>query len=127
MQNLIPLPASIKSSQGTYTLPSNAAIFVRPDREEIRLVGGFLADCLRPATGFELPVSPAEVASTGGILLKTDGVAAELGQEGYELVVETDGISLRAPHPAGLFHGVQTIRQLLPPAIEAHAQQSGPW
>ncbi|HEU0291614.1 MAG TPA: beta-N-acetylhexosaminidase [Anaerolineales bacterium] len=127
MQNLIPLPASIKPTQETYTLPSNAAVFVQPDWEEIRLVGAFLADCLRPATGFELPVIPAEVASTGGILLTTDGAGADLGPEGYELVVEPNGILLRAPHPAGLFRGVQTLRQLLPPAIEAYTLQPGPW
>lgn len=127
MQNLIPLPASISSGQGTCTLASDATIFVHPDQEGTRRVGGFLADCLRPATGFELPLVPAEAASTGGILLTMDGAGADLGEEGYELVVETDGISLHAPRPAGLFHGIQTIRQLLPPAIEAHTQQSGPW
>ena len=127
MQNLIPLPALIKSSQETFTLHSDAAIFVRPGREEIRLVGGFLADCLRPATGFELPVLIAEASSSNGILLTTDGAGTDLGEEGYELVVEPEGIVLRAPHPVGLFRGIQTIRQLLPPAIEAHTQQSGPW
>ena len=127
MQNLIPLPASIKSTQETYTLASNAAIFVQPDREEIRRVGGFLAETLRPATGFELPVIPAEATSTGGILLTMDGAGADLGGEGYELVVETNGITLRALHPAGLFHGAQTIRQLLPPAIETEIRQPSPW
>jgi hexosaminidase len=127
MQNLIPLPALISPGQGTYTLHSNAAIFVHADREEIRLVGQFLADRLRPATGFELPVLPAEPDSTGGILLTRDGAGTDLGQEGYELVVEPKGILLRALHPSGLFRGVQTIRQLLPPAIEAHTRQSGSW
>jgi hexosaminidase len=127
LQNFIPLPASISSRQGTYTLHSDAAIFVHPDQEETRRVGGVLADCLRPATGFELPLVPAEAVSTGGILLTIDGAGTDLGEEGYELVVETAGITLRASHPAGLFCGVQTIRQLLPPAIEAHTQQSGPW
>jgi hexosaminidase len=127
MQNLIPFPASIRPSEGTYTIHSNAAIFVHPDQEEIRRVGGFLADYLRPATGFELPVLPAESASAGGILLTMDGAGADLGQEGYELVVEPTGIRLRALHPDGLFRGVQTIRQLLPPAIEGGTRQSGPW
>ena len=68
MQNLIPLPASIKPGQGTYTLHSDTAIFIPPDREEIRLVGQFLADRLRTATGFELPLLPAEAPSTNGIL-----------------------------------------------------------
>jgi hexosaminidase len=127
MQNLIPFPASIRPSEETYTLHSNAAVTVDSDLEEIRLVGRFLADRLRPATGFELPVSIAEATSTGGIFLTTDGAGTDLGEEGYELVVKPNGILLRASHPAGLFRGAQTIRQLLPPAIEAPTPQSGPW
>ncbi len=127
MQNLIPLPALMKLDQGTYTLHSDAAISVHPDREEIRLVGHFLADRLRPATGFELPLLPAEAPSTNGILLTIYEAGTDLGEEGYELLVEPNGILLRGLHPAALFRGVQTIRQLLPPAIEAHTQQPGPW
>jgi len=127
MRYLIPLPGLIKPDEGTYTLPSDAAIFVRPDQEEIRRVGGFLADCLRPATGFELPLLPADAPSTDGILLTIEEERTDLGEEGYELIVEPNGILLRAPYLTGLFHGVQTIRQLLPPAIESHAKQLGAW
>jgi hexosaminidase len=127
MQNVIPLPTWVGPGQGIYNLHSNAAIFFRPDQEEIRRVGEFFADCLRPATGFELPLLPAEDSSKNGILLAIDEAGKDLGEESYELVVEPDGILLHAPHPTGLFRGVQTIRQLLPPEIEAHAQSSGPW
>ena len=127
MQNLIPFPASIQPGQGTYTLGSDAAIFVQSDREDIRDVGQFLADRLRPATGFELPILSNEVATTGGILLTTNGAGTDLGEEGYELAVEPNGIRLRGLHPAGLFRGAQTIRQLLPPKIEARTPQSGSW
>lgn len=127
MQNLIPHPASIRLSEGTYTLHSNAAIIVQSDQAEIHRVGEFLADCLRPATGFELPILPAEDSSTNGILLTTDEAGTDLGEEGYELIVEPKGILLRAPHPAGLFRGAQTIRQLLPASIERDTRQSGPW
>jgi hexosaminidase len=127
MQNLIPLPALMKLDQVTYTLHSDAAISVHPDQEEIRRVGEFLADRLRPATGFELPLLPAEAPSTKGILLTMKDAGTDLGEEGYELVVEPNRIILRALHPSGLFRGAQTIRQLLPPAIESHTWQSGPW
>lgn len=127
MQNLIPFPASVKPGEGIYTLGSDAAIFVQPDREEIRLVAQFLADRLRPATGFELPVLPAEADSTGGILLTINEAGTDLWEEGYELVVEPIGVVLRALHPAVLFRGAQTIRQLLPPSIESHTRQPGPW
>ncbi|HMD80357.1 MAG TPA: beta-N-acetylhexosaminidase, partial [Anaerolineales bacterium] len=127
MHNLIPLPASIRPSEGTYALHSKTSIFIHPDQEEIRLIGQFLADRLRPATGFDLPVLRAETFSNNGILLMRGGTEADPGEEGYELVVEPEGIVLRASHPAGLFRGTQTIRQLLPPSIEAHAPQSAPW
>ncbi|CAA9309114.1 MAG: GH20, partial [uncultured Gemmatimonadaceae bacterium] len=44
--------------------------------------------------------------------------AAARGAEGYELVVERERVLLRAAHPAGLFYGVQTLRQLLPASVE---------
>jgi hexosaminidase len=40
-----------------------------------------------------------------------------LGAEGYELKISPQGVVLSAPHPAGLFYGVQTLRQLLPPVL----------
>jgi hexosaminidase len=36
-------------------------------------------------------------------------------------------VDIRAQSPAGLFHGVQTLRQLLPTAVERRSAQPGPW
>jgi hexosaminidase len=47
------------------------------------------------------------------------GGPASLGDEGYELTVGADSVLLRAARPAGLFRGAQTLRQLLPPGVEA--------
>ena len=127
MQNLIPLPASITPGTGKYTLGPKTAIFVPPVREDTHLVGQFLAERLRPACGYDLPVLSTAASSAGGITLAIDGTVTDLGPEGYELTVELGGILLRAPQPAGLFHGIQTIRQCLPPAIEARTRQPGPW
>jgi hexosaminidase len=41
--------------------------------------------------------------------------------------VTANGVQVVAYKPAGLFHGLQTIRQLLPAAVESSTQQPGPW
>jgi hexosaminidase len=48
------------------------------------------------------------------MLILSKGSAAESG-EGYQLTVNESELRLQAGTPEGLFYGVQTIRQLLPP------------
>ena len=50
---------------------------------------------------------------------------SRLGREGFRLEVSPRRIVLRASAPAGLFYGVQTLRQLFPPAIYSAAKWSG--
>ena len=60
-------------------------------------------------------------------MLTTVGSDPALGEEGYELTIAPDGVTITAAGPAGLFYGVQTLRQLLPPQIEQATAQAGPW
>ena len=64
-----------------------------------------------------VPEPPAQLR------LDLDGsLSAELGDEGYALDITPGGIHIRAPWSAGLFYGLQTLRQLSPenaPALGA--------
>ena len=53
-------------------------------------------------------------AGGGGIEVRLDP-GAGTGAEGYRLVSGPTGVVISATSGAGLFHGVQTLRQLLPP------------
>lgn len=90
-------------------------------------VAAYLAGLLRPATGYALPVvtrAPSEPA----IGLTLSGAPAAVGEQGYRLATDPGGIVLSAQSAAGLFDGVQTLRQLLPVAIEsAKAVQGASW
>ncbi|MDI6104955.1 beta-N-acetylhexosaminidase [Actinoplanes sp. NEAU-A12] len=85
-------------------------------------VAGQLAAALRPATGFGLPVVTA--AGTAAIALVLEPGHPD---EGYRLDIRDARVELRASRPAGLFAGVQTLRQLLPPEIEADTPQRRRW
>jgi len=126
--SVIPKPAEVNLSGGTFPLTERTQVLVNPADPELLAIGQYLADHLRPATGYPFPVQAATGAlPEGSILLTLSDSDPSLGEEGYELAITPNGVRLSAPHPAGLFWGVQTIRQLLPPSIESSAPQDGPW
>ncbi|MEJ2875410.1 MULTISPECIES: family 20 glycosylhydrolase [unclassified Saccharothrix] len=125
LQSVVPVPASVQATPGTtHILTASTKIHTTPTAHE---VGNFLAGVLRPSTGYPLPVEDTTGTPTDGIALLIGGAPATVGDQGYHLTVTTAAITLRANTPAGLFAGVQTLRQLLPGKIESKTAQPGPW
>jgi hexosaminidase len=119
---VIPAPAAVREGGSPYRI--TAATRIRVDGGgEARRVGAYLADVLRPSTGYRLPLTTSGPA---GIRLKL-AKGGPYGPEGYRLDSRAGGVTITATAPAGLFHGVQTLRQLLPAAIEKKTVQPGPW
>ncbi|MFE9096289.1 beta-N-acetylhexosaminidase [Streptomyces sp. NPDC007264] len=121
LTQVIPAPASVAAGGSPYRITPGTRIRVDGSRET-RRVGEYLADVLRPSTGYRLPVT---AHGAGGIRLRLGG--GPTGGEGYRLDSGPRGVTITARRPAGLFHGVQTLRQLLPAAVERKTAQPGPW
>ncbi|WST42438.1 beta-N-acetylhexosaminidase [Streptomyces sp. NBC_01167] len=121
---IVPAPASVRPAGSPYTLTPLTRIRVDGSRDA-RRVGDYLAGLLRPSTGYALPVTRDDLP--GGIRLRLRASERSLGEEGYRLESARGGITLTARKPAGLFHAVQTLRQLLPAAVEKDTRQRGPW
>ncbi|WP_432095471.1 beta-N-acetylhexosaminidase [Streptomyces sp. bgisy100] len=66
-------------------------------------------------------------AAAGAGAAAATGAAEDLGDEGYRLDSSRAGVAISARTATGLFHGIQTLRQLLPAAVERQARQPGPW
>ncbi|MEV1078649.1 beta-N-acetylhexosaminidase [Streptomyces sp. NPDC050211] len=121
LDRVIPAPASVDAGGSPYRITDSTRIRVDGSREA-RRVGEYLADVLRPSTGYRLPVT---TYGSGGIQLRLG--KGSFGAEGYRLDSGRKGVTITAAGPSGLFHGVQTLRQLLPAAVEKDSVQPGPW
>ncbi|WP_285510918.1 beta-N-acetylhexosaminidase [Streptomyces sp. NBRC 14336] len=121
LDRVVPAPASAQPGGSPYRITRATHIRVDASRET-RRVGEYLAGILRPSTGYRLPVT---THGAGGIQLRLK--KGPFGAEGYRLDSGREGVVITAAEPAGLFHGVQTLRQLLPAAVEKDSVQPGPW
>ncbi len=125
---IIPKPVSIVEGTGTFILSEKSAIFVPGESAEVKQIGKQLADQLKPATGFEITVRPLDGKQTrANIYLSLASGDTQLGEEGYQLTITNETVNLIANKPAGLFNGIQTLRQLFPAGIEVKSVQQGPW
>ena len=128
--DLIPRPVSVMATGGYFSIKSGTDIYVSGESKELKQIGQYLADKLKLSTGFEIDViSATKTPGSGNIYLTLteNNPDARLGDEGYELIITKKLVLLSANKPAGLFRGIQTVRQLLPAKIEMASRQTGPW
>src|SRR5215204_2905341 len=111
MSNLIPKPATLNAATGEFALSHTTKIVASSANAETFAIAKLLADNIEQHVKFKLAVMD-EDQSPGNIHLQLNDDAS-LGEEGYELSIQTDGIWINAYCPAGLFYGVQTLRQIL--------------
>jgi hexosaminidase len=116
---VIPQPLSMELRDGTFPLRPTTKIYVQGDAKDVAETAKYLAETLAPATGYRLSIESLKDTATPpqGILLSVKDAPADLGEEGYLLDVTPDRVEIRAARAPGLFYGVQTLRQLLPPEI----------
>ncbi len=117
---LIPMPTRVTSREGAFSLSARTKIQAP---STLRDLAERFRDDLRPATGLPLPIATSAAGSR--IVLALDPRLKTLGDEGYRLVVTPRQVQVRAARPAGVFYGLQTFRQLLPPALFRKAPITG--
>lgn len=122
--NIIPEPVSVTVGQGRYPLGSSLVIGGDLAREEVMKTAQHLAGKLQATSGKTITINPADAAAAIRLLL-IPTLDAEIGKEGYRLEVTANGVVIKANQPAGLFYGVQTLIQLLPPAVEGKSLDAG--
>lgn len=110
--NIIPAPQSLVEGQGHYVLSASTSVtYVGQEGSE---VAKFFVDKVNAATRFGLTAKAG--TSDTGIRFVLD--AKVEGAEAYVLKVTGQGAEIKASTTDGLFYGMQTLLQLLPPEVE---------
>jgi hexosaminidase len=121
-QTIVPKPQEITpGSDDPFELTGKTRITIVD--ESMRPIAEYLAARLEPATGFH-PSIVMEQPAPGDIQLTNLYSEASLGDEGYSINCGKPGVVICAPKLAGLFYGVQSLRQMLPPQIESKTKVS---
>ncbi|NOR87945.1 MAG: family 20 glycosylhydrolase, partial [Bacteroidales bacterium] len=125
---ILPKPLSVIASGSSFELNANTKIFVNEESEELLNIGHYFANLIKPATGFDLKVkSTVTMSNSNAIYLSISKLETKFGKEGYILEISEGKVSIKANSPKGIFHGVQSLRQILPKEIETSTKQHKSW
>jgi len=128
INNIIPKPVEVNSTGDMFQITNATKVYVPPGFKDVLTIGTYLSEKLQVATGFDLPVTELNsVLPRGNICLLLINNDPQLDNEGYRLTVTDGFVLLEGTTAVGLFRGVQTIRQLLPPSIESSTVQNTNW
>ena len=116
--NLLPEPVKAIRNPGYFKLQEKISI-EGPSLATLQPTLQFLKQRLSIPTGLTVLVSTQPSAAPIKLILNKQADPL-IGNEGYHLSVTSSAITLRANEAAGLFYGVQSLIQLLPPSIESN-------
>ncbi|HKV69894.1 MAG TPA: beta-N-acetylhexosaminidase [Gemmatimonadales bacterium] len=128
---IIPKPVTLVRHPGAFTLRPRTVVMTTPD---LKPLGQQLIAYLRPATGVDFTlVTGNQIPAAAGphpsiILLAIDSLQGGHGPEGYSIDISSAEVAIQGATPAGVFYGIQTLRQLFPPDILRRAPVGDvPW
>ena len=117
---LIPWPASVTLSAGErFAITKETVIETSPGQADLQRIAKGFADLLSPALDGTLTIRDASnQVAANTIRLEISPSAQQNSDEGYDLTIASTGVRIVGASPAGVFYGVQTLRQLLPWSVE---------
>ncbi|WP_299398793.1 glycoside hydrolase family 20 protein [uncultured Gelidibacter sp.] len=110
---IIPKPVDLQLAQGVFEFNDDTQ-FVISEASQKEIVS-ILSDKFKSAAGWTLKISEKAPKSNYIEFISDDS----LNDEAYELVVNSDKVTIKAKTYSGFLYGLETIRQLLPVEIES--------
>jgi len=123
--SIIPLPQQFSVDEGRFRIDSSTRICLSSNDLELASAAELFAGLIRQSSDMELPIDQLSTREDPGNAISLILADRGLGEEGYELVVKKSGILITAKTSQGIFYGLQSVRQLLPPQIESSERVEG--
>ena len=129
---IVPMPKRLIARSGEFRLDSQTRILLSDTASALlRPLADLFALPARAASRLPLPIVPipASGGATDAIVIRLDAspTGGSRDDESYRLAVSERGATLTAATPAGLVNGIQTMQQLLPPALAASVRATSAW
>lgn len=119
---IVPLPNSYELKPGAFRMTNETGIGIDVSDTAMLALSVYFNDRIDKITGFSLPVT----ASGDLLFCLVDN--KDLGDEGYQLSISSDKLVLSAYRHHGIFNGLQSVIQLLTPAMESgDVARDGAW
>jgi hypothetical protein len=123
---LLPRPQQMQYGIGTVRLAGMKIAFSSTPSAEDQFAAGELSKYLEQPTGVQLPISSSSDSTAQGMAIVLDRVGATdqplalpgdlpgpHSKEAYDLSVSEHGVRIHSQSSAGIFYGIQTLRQLV--------------
>lgn len=117
--NIVPLPNQMVPQEGRFQLTNKVSVITADCTPQVQAIADSLVARIRKVSGISLRTSTQEPTDASGIRFIT---ATDLPKEGYKLSITPHEITITASQPNGFFYGIQTLYQLLPPAVYGKEQ-----
>jgi len=126
MTHIIPKPEMVKSTEGYFLLTNQTKIVVDKTKPDLFWLASYFNQILSLASDFQIYII-GESQGAGEIIFDLKKSSGEMGEEGYHLTVKSQKIQISAETSAGLFYGLQSLRQLFPIQLEDSTAQNEEW
>ncbi|MDG1241189.1 MAG: beta-N-acetylhexosaminidase [Opitutae bacterium] len=120
---IVPMPYEAKAKAGeSFVINKETVIVARA--AETKQCAAYLQQRIRTSGGLTLP-KRGTVSGKAIVLTVSDDAVAFSENDAYRLESSADQITIAAKTERGLFYGVQSLLQLLPPAVYGDKVQAG--
>lgn len=112
--NIIPKPARLISSEGTFLLENSTRFVFSEGVENKKVLVGYLSDQIYELAGLRISKKISNKLSSANVISFKPVQDKNWGNEEYELAIDNKGVLIKAKSARGFFYGIQSFLQLIP-------------